>query len=137
MDFERLNKLVKKIYEEGLFCIDEKKSAELLELESITDYKEVFSLFYSDLAPDYVSDTIKLYEEIKEMGLNKERYIKMIDKLINNLNEIKQFELELYCMFIEEKFNLQNTDVYDLIFELSDEGLNAIQIYDKLCEGIK
>lgn len=64
--------------------------------------------------------------------MNEDSYVEMIDKLINNISKMKQFEIELYCTFIDEKFNLKDEDVYDVIFELSEKGFNAAQIYVKL-----
>ncbi|MBX4262273.1 hypothetical protein KTC96_08400 [Clostridium estertheticum] len=136
MNLERLRTLINKIYNEGLFCYEENKvkSDELTELENMTSYENISGLFYSDLAPNYVFDTTILYEKIKNTTLNKENYIKMIDSLSNNLNKIKEYELDLYCMFLGEKFNIDTSEVFDSVFKLSDEGFLAEEIYNKLLE---
>ena len=62
MNLNNLKMLIKKIYNEGLFVYknDQEKSEEIIKLEEITGYKDVNELFFSDLAPDYVYDTVVL-----------------------------------------------------------------------------
>lgn len=134
MDSKRLKILISKIYNEGLFHYEssEEKSNELIELEQMTDYENVNELFYSDLAPNYVFDTIIFYEKIKNENFDKKKYIDIISELTNNLDIIKEYELDLYCKLIGKEFNISVNEVFDSIFELSDEGLAPEDIYIKL-----
>lgn len=134
MNLNKLKTLISKIYNDGLFHYEnnKEKSKELIELEHMTDYENVNELFYSDLAPNYVFDTIIFYEKMKNENFNEKKYIKMISELINNLDKIKEYELDLYCKFLGKEFNINVSEVFNSIFELSSEGLRPEQIYVKL-----
>ena len=134
MDSKRLKILISKIYNEGLFRYEssKEKSNELNELEQMTDYENVNELFYSDLAPNYVFDTIIFYEKIKNENFDEKKYIQIINELTNNLDEIKEYELDLYCRLIGKEFSINPNEVFDVIFELSDEGFTPEDIYIKM-----
>lgn len=138
MNLNDLKKLIKKIYNEGLFVYtnDQEKSEEIIKLEEITGYKDVNELFFSDLAPDYVYDTIVLYKNITSKNINEDEYIGMIDKLIDKLDDIKEYELDLYCKLLGKHLGINANDVFDHIFELSEENFTAKEIYNKLKNNI-
>ncbi|WP_293982524.1 hypothetical protein [uncultured Clostridium sp.] len=134
MNLNNLKMLIKKIYNEGLFVYknDQEKSEEIIKLEEITGYKDVNELFFSDLAPDYVYDTVVLYKNITSKNINEDEYIGMIDKLIDKLDDIKEYELDLYCKLLGEHLGINANEVFDDIFELSEENFTAKEIYNKL-----
>ncbi|EKQ50970.1 hypothetical protein [Clostridium sp. Maddingley MBC34-26] len=134
MDSNRLKILISKIYNDGLFHYEssEEKSNELNELEQMTDYENVNELFYSDLAPNYVFDTIIFYEKIKNENFDEKKYIQIISELTNNLGKIKEYELDVYCKLLGKEFNINANEVFDFIFELFGEGLTPEDIYIRL-----
>ena len=56
----------------------------------------------------------------------------MIDKLIDKLDDIKEYELDLYCKLLGEHLGINANEVFDDIFELSEENFTAKEIYNKL-----
>ena len=134
MNLDNLKGLIYKIYNEGLFQYENEqmKSEEMMRLENSTKYKDVNELFFSDLAPDYVYDTIVLYEKMTSKIITVEQCVDMIDELINRLGDMEEYKLDLYCRFLGEHLGINNYEVYDNVFELSEEGYSAKEIYDKL-----
>ena len=134
MNLNSLKELIEKIYNEGLFEYEssQEKSEEMIKLEQITRYKNVNELFFSDLGPNYVYNTIVLYEDIISENITAEEYVDMIDTLINKLDDINEYELDLKCKFLGEHLGININEVFDIIFELSEDGYSAKEIYNKL-----
>lgn len=134
MNSNNLKALIEKIYNEGLFEYEnnQEKSEEMIKLEQITKYKNVNELFFSDLGPEYIYNTIVLYESITSKDISEKEYVYMIDDLINKLDDIKEFELDLYCKLLGEHLDINVNEVFDTIFELSEEEYTAKDIYNKL-----
>lgn len=134
MNSNNLKALIEKIYNEGLFEYEnnQEKSKEMIKLEQITKYKNVNELFFSDLGPEYIYNTIVLYESITSKDISEKEYVYMIDDLINKLDDIKEFELDLYCKLLGEHLDINVNEVFDTIFELSEEEYTAKDIYNKL-----
>ena len=134
MNSNNLKALIEKIYNEGLFEYEnnQEKSEEMIKLEQITKYKNVNELFFSDLGPEYIYNTIVLYESITSKDISEKEYVYMINDLINKLDYIKEFELDLYCKLLGENLDINVNEVFDTIFELSEEEYTAKDIYNKL-----
>ena len=97
----------------------------------MTDYKNVEELFYSDMGTNYIYDTIVYYEKFKKEKGNDKIYIKMIDQLVNNIDRIEEYEVDLFCKLLAEKFNYNPNSIFDKLFMESRKGLSAKDIYKK------
>ena len=77
MNSNNLKALIEKIYNEGLFEYEnnQEKSEEMIKLEQITKYKNVNELFFSDLGPEYIYNTILLYESITSKDISEKEYL--------------------------------------------------------------
>lgn len=133
MELEKLRKIINEIYNEGLFTYDQDsdKNKKMKELKDMTDYKNVEELFYSDMGTNYIYDTIVYYEKFKKEKGNDEIYIKMIDQLVNNIDRIEEYEVDLFCKLLAEKFNYNPNSIFDKLFMESRKGLSAKDIYKK------
>ena len=133
MELEKLRKIINEIYNEGLFTYDQDsdKNKKMKELKEMTDYKNVEELFYSDMGINYIYDTIVYYEKFKKEKGNDEIYIKMIDQLVNNIDRIEEYEVDLFCKLLAEKFNDNPNSIFDKLFMESRKGLSAKDIYKK------
>lgn len=133
MELEKLRKIINEIYNEGLFTYDQDsdKNKKMKELKEMTDYKNVEELFYSDMGTNYIYDTIVYYEKFKKEKGNDEIYIKMIDQLVNNIDRIEEYEVDLFCKLLAEKFNDNPNSIFDKLFMESRKGLSAKDIYKK------
>ena len=133
MELEKLRKIINEIYNEGLFTYDQDsdKNKKMKELKDMTDYKNVEELFYSDMGTNYIYDTIVYYEKFKKEKGNDEIYIKMIDQLVNNIDRIEEYEVDLFCKLLAEKFNDNPNSIFDKLFMESRKGLSAKDIYKK------
>lgn len=134
MEIERLRKIIKEIYNEGLFSCDEDldKNKKLNELKTMTDFKNIEELFYSDMGTNYIYDTIIRYEKLKSEEQNDEFFIKMIDQLVNNIDDLEEYEVDLFCKLLAEKLHENQYSIYEKLFNESRKGLLAKDIYSKL-----
>lgn len=129
----KLKELIYKIYNEGLFLIENnEKNQFLLELERETEYKAVSDLFLSDLGPRYVFNTINLYNDINNKIKDKEFIFTIINSLINQLDSLEEYEVDVYFYLLEEEFKIDSADIFDRILELSSQGLSVEEIYTEV-----
>lgn len=52
--------------------------------------------------------------------------------MMNNLESVRRFEIELPCTLIEGKSKLGDDDIDELIFDLKEQGFYVSQVYEKI-----